>query len=194
MIKNKKIANVLNSYFDSVTDLLDLFPWPTQNDNENADALQNILKRFHNHPSLIKIKQLVNNQAKFSFQLVSVYTMKEVIEWLPSNKATAGEIRIKIFKASQFTFEYLTFCINEAILSGKFPHSLKLSNIMPVHKKKDLTDKYNYRPVSILPLLSKVFEKVMYDQLYIYLNKFLNELLCGFGKVHSTQHAIFKLM
>ena len=80
LLKNKKIADVLNSYFDSVTDSLDLFSWSTQTDNKNTDALQNILKRFHNHPSLIKIKQLVNNQAKFSFQPVSVCTMKEVIE------------------------------------------------------------------------------------------------------------------
>ena len=55
--------------------------------------------------------------------------------------------------------------------------SLKLSNIVPAHKKKGPTDKCNYRPVSILPLLSKVFEKIMYDQLYIYMNKFLNESL-----------------
>ena len=103
--------------------------------------------------------------------------MKEVIEVLPSNKATAGEIPIKILKESGFTFEYLTSCVNEAILSGKFPDSLKLSNIVPVHKKKDPTDKCNYRPVSILPLLSKVFEKMMYGQLYIYMNSFLNELL-----------------
>ena len=108
LLKNKKIA-VLNSYFDSVTDSLDLFSWSTQTDNENTDALQNILKRFHNHPSLIKIKQLVNNQAKFSFQPVIVYTVKEIIEGLPSNKVTAGEIPIKILKESGFTFEYLTF-------------------------------------------------------------------------------------
>ena len=142
------------------------------------------MKRFHNHPSSIKIEQLVNKQAKFFFQPVSVYTVKEVTE----------EIPIKILKENGFTFEYLTSCVNEAILSGKFPDSLKLSNIVPVHKKKDPTDKCNYRPVSILPLLSKVFEKIMYDQLYIYMNNFLNELLCGFRKAHSTQHALFKLL
>ena len=59
---------------------------------------ENILKRFHYHPSLIKIKQLVNNQAKFSFQPVSVHIVKEVIERLPSNKTTAGEIPFKILK------------------------------------------------------------------------------------------------
>ena len=80
LLKNKKIADVLNSYFDSVTDSLDWFSWFTQIDNVNIDAAQNILKRFHNHPSSIKIEQLVNNQAKFSFQPVSVHTVKEVME------------------------------------------------------------------------------------------------------------------
>ena len=152
LLKHMK-TDAFNSYFDSVTDSLDLFSWSTQTDNKNTDALQNILKRFHNHPRLIKIKQLVNNQAKFSFQPVSVYAVKEVIEGLPSNKATVGEIPIKILKESGFNFEYLTLCVNETILFSKFPDSLKLSNIVPVHKKKDPADKCNYRPVTILPLL-----------------------------------------
>ena len=139
----------------------------TQTDNENTDALQNILRRLQNDSSLIKIKLVVNNQTKFSCQPVSVLTVKEVIETLVSNKATAGEIPIKIFKESGFTVEYLTSCLNESISSGKFPDSLKLSNILPVHKKKDSTNKCNYGPVSVLPLLCKV---------------------------HSTQHALFKFL
>ena len=120
--------------------------------------------------------------------------MKGIIEEVPSNKATAEEIPVKISKESGFTFEYLTSCVNEAISSGKIPDCLKLSNIMPVHKLKDPTDKCNYRLVSILPLLSKVFENIVYDQLYIYKKIFLNELLCGFRKAHSTQHSLFKLL
>ena len=65
---------------------------------------------------------------------------------------------------------------------------------MPVFKKLDPTDKTNFRPVSVLPLLSKVFEKIMYDQLYEYAETFLNKLLCGFRKAHSTQHALFRLL
>ena len=68
LLKNKKIADVFNTYFDSVKYSLDLFSWSAETDNKNTDALQNILKRFHNHPSLIKIKQFVNNQTKLSFQ------------------------------------------------------------------------------------------------------------------------------
>ena len=63
---------------------------------------------FHNHPSLIKIRQLVNNQVELSFQPVSVHTVKEVIEGSPSNKAAAGEIPIKILKGSGFIYLFMT--------------------------------------------------------------------------------------
>ena len=63
-----------------------------------------------------------------------------------------------------------------------------------MYKKLYPSDKGNYRPVSDLPLLSKVFEKIIYDQLYEYLENFLSELLCGFRKAHSTQHALFRLI
>ena len=71
---------------------------------------------------------------------------------------------------------------------------MKIANITPVHKKDEPTDKKNYRPVSVLPLLSKVFERLLYDQLSDYLEKYLNTLLCGFRKAHPTQHALFKLL
>ena len=109
-------------------------------------------------------------------------------------KAAGGETPLKILKECDFSFHFLTNCINEDIKNKKFPDSLKLSDIVPVHKRKDPTDKTNYRPVSILPLLSKVFEKVMYIQLYDYMENFLNQLLCGFRKAHSTQHALFRLI
>ena len=56
-------------------------------------------------------------------------------------------------------------------------------------KKEDPLDKSNYRPVIILPLLSKVYEKVIHNQLSDYSDSFLNNILCGFRKAHSTQDA-----
>ena len=93
-------------------------------------------------------------------------------------------------KNSEFCFSELTKCINKTFNENKFPDTLKLSNIVPVFKKLDPTDKANFRPVMVLPLLSKVFEKIMCDQLYEYAETFLNKLLCGFRKAHSTQHAL----
>ena len=113
---------------------------------------------------------------------------------LPSDTVAAGEIPINVLKNCENCFFDLTNCINEAIRNNKFPDSLKLSDITPVFKKLDSSDKANYRPTSVLPLLSKVFEKIIYDQLYEYLENFLSELLCGFRKAHSTQHALFRLI
>ena len=75
------------------------------------------------------------------------------------NKAAGGEIPPKILKECDFSFHFVTDCINKAI-KNKFPDSLKSFNIVPAHKEKDTTDKTNYRPASIFPLLPKVFEKV----------------------------------
>ena len=85
-------------------------------------------------------------------------------------------------------------CINKAHKEKKFPGTLKLSNIVPVFKKLDSTDEINFRPVSFLPLLSNMFEKLMYDQRYEYAETFLNKLLCGFRKAHSTQHSLSRLL
>ena len=104
------------------------------------------------------------------------------------------EIPLHILKQSGFTYQMLTDCINGALSQGILPDSLKLANITPVHKKDETTDKGNYRPVSVVPLFSKIFEKVIYDQLSQYLEKYLNSLLCGFRKAHSSQQALFKLL
>ena len=66
--------------------------------------------------------------------------------------------------------------------------------LLQFFKKEDPFDKSNYRPVSILPLLSKVYGKVIYNQLSGYSESFLNNILCGFRKAHSTQHALFRLL
>ena len=76
----------------------------------------------------------------------------------------------------------------------KISRLLKNATITPVYKKDDPTYKVNQRPVSVLPLLSKIFEKVIYNQLREYMDLFLNKLLCGFRKAHSTQKALFKLL
>ena len=63
-----------------------------------------------------------------------------------------------------------------------------------MHKKNETTNKENYRPISVLPLISKIFERIIHDQLSEYLEKYLNSILCRFRKVHYTQHALFKLL
>ena len=131
---------------------------------------------------------------KFFFQSVFEDTVKNVLKNLPLDKATAGEIPVDIFKNSEFCFSELTKCTNKTFNENKFPDTLKLSDIVPVFKKLDPTYKTNFRPISVLPLLSKVFEKIMHDQLYEHAETFLNKLLCGFRKAHPRQHALFRIL
>ena len=60
--------------------------------------------------------------------------------------------------------------------------------------KKDPLDKTNYRPIRILPTVSKMFERILLSQLQRFWNKFLLPLLCGFRKVYSTQCALINLL
>ena len=69
----------------------------------------------------------------------------------------------------------MTECVNFTLKNGKFPGSLKNANITPVHKKDGPTDKVNYRPVSALPLLFKIFERVVYNQLGEYMDLFIHK-------------------
>ena len=59
--------------------------------------------------------------------------------------------------------------MNDSLKTGVFPDPLKLAEIRPIHKKEDPFDKHNYRSISILPLISKVFEKIMYSQVHSYI-------------------------
>ena len=101
---------------------------------------------------------------------------------------------MKLKSKCGFTSQMITDCINNVLSQDTFPESLKFANITPVHKKDKVSGNQNYRPVSVLPLLSKIFRKVIYDQLSQYLDKYLNSLLCGFRKAHFSQHALFKLL
>ena len=105
-----------------------------------------------------------------------------------------GEIPTKTLKECEFTFEILTQCINKSFTSTEFPDCLKQANVSAVFKKDNPLDKENYRPVSILPLLSKAYEKLLYNSLFDHEENIFNVILRGFRKANSTQLALFKLL
>ena len=174
ILKNKKIANTFNDHFRSIVVNLDLDHWEDHSvsPTKGVDRIDNIIKRYKNHPSIKNIKAKCNSVRIFSFQPISVDDVKTVIRDLKNNKSAGGEIQIQILKESEFTFGILTNCINKSIETGCFPDSLKVKNITVIFKKDDLLDKANFRPVSILPLISKVYERLIYNQLLEYRESF----------------------
>ena len=84
--------------------------------------------------------------------------------------------------------------INKCIIQGTFPNFLKKAIVSPVYKKKDSFKKENYRPISLLTALSKVFEKAVELQLSQFLEEKFSKFLCAYRKQFSFQHALFRFI
>lgn len=96
-----------------------------------------------------------------------------------SNERATGYDRIwaKLLKlAKPFIVVSVTDLVNTSLLTSKFPDSLKIAQVVPIHKKNSTLDKGNYRPVSILPVISKFFERSMNEQLTKFFNQHFNKV------------------
>ena len=71
---------------------------------------------------------------------------------------------------------------------------MKLANVTPVFKKGARTSKNNYRPVSILPILSKLFERLISKQLSEFFESILSKFQCGFRKGYGAQHCLLMML
>ncbi len=79
---------------------------------------------------------------------------------------------------------------NEVIENKKFPNKLKYADITPIFKKLECILVDNYRPVSILPVVSKIFERIMQKQMNIFVENRLSPYLCGYRKGYNAQYAL----
>ena len=109
---------------------------------------------------------------------------------LPATKATGPDaVGNHILKSISLSI-YLPLCklFNYSLQCGKFPTCWKAAKVCPIFKKNDNKNPANYRPISLLSNLSKVFERLVYKQLYSYFseNQLLNEKNSGFRQGDST--------
>ena len=101
----------------------------------------------------------------------------------------------KILKiSSEVSADTLHNLFNDMLKTGNFPDNLKLADITPVFKKKNPLHKVNYRPVSVLPSISKVIEKLMQRQISGYISNYLSPYFCGYRKGFSSQQALMSLI
>ena len=92
----EEVGKEFNQYFGHITDSLDLYEFPDEKVCEGLDDIDNIVYKFRNHPSIIKIKEQYKVKSNFSFRLATTEEIKAIIRDLPINKAAAGEIPVNI--------------------------------------------------------------------------------------------------
>ena len=174
------IANEFNKYFVEIGTRL----------AEDIDRPSGVtFESYFNH---------LNVTSEFKFQTVNEEIVLKVIDNLkPKTSYGTDMISNKLLKhVKNELLNPITNLINQTLSTGKFPKLLKIAKISPIFKKGDDTLLSNYRPVSVLPSVSKVFEKVIYNQIYEYFTdkKLLYNSQYGFRKNHSTEYAAMELI
>ena len=150
------------------------------------------------------IPQSSNCFEDYIMPLDCTFTLKEthcgdvqrLISSLQVNRAAGWDgISVRLLKeAGQVIVPSLTYIISLSIRSGYFPNKWKVSKVLPIYKDDIKSDPNSYRPISILPIVSKIIEKVIFNQLYEYLisNNLLADVQHGFRPMHSTLTALLE--
>ena len=120
--------------------------------------------------------------------------IEDVIKYFKPQKAVGpNSISPKILKDyRKQVSEPLSIIVNLSFSLGKFPDLLKQAKVIPIFKKGDKTNCNNYRPISLLSNIGKVFEKLIHQRLYFFLeqNKCIYPQQFGFRNHHSTNQAL----
>ena len=195
---NAEVAEILNNYFIDAVAGLDIEPFAVPADNISTDDIEKtdierIIKKYEEHPSILKIKENIVLDKKFVFNDICTKRVDEHISKLDPKKASIeNDIpTVVLIRSSDIVSTYLADIYNKSKNKNIFPPTLKLGTITPIHKKmvKTLVKK-DYRPVTLLPVMSKIYERNMHDEISSYMEEFLSPYLFGYRKNHSTEQCL----
>ena len=175
---NKLIAEGFNKYFVNIG--------------------PNIAKDIPSYDNVNPVDYIKNKLSKSIFlQPTNSEEISNLIKQLKNCSPGYDGITPKIVKLfSSKLSEPLTHIFNLSLSQGVFPDELKLAQVLPLYKSGDSTSLSNYRPVSVLPIFSKVLERLVYNRVFSFINK--NKLLYnyqfGFREGHGTNAALINLI
>ena len=177
----------MNDYFVNVTKNLDIPEFkieqlPINTNIVCIDPIDHFLFNYKNHPSILKINGIVKLTETFVFSKVNETQIKiEILEINPKKSARFNAIPSKIIKDStKVLTSPLTNLFNSSVIESVFPSDLKCANVTPLYKKDDNTNKENDRTISILTTISKIFERLMFQQITSFVSHVLSPCLCGY--------------
>ena len=190
-------AEILNTFFSNAVKNLKIPEY------QEADPLANNIShpifkailKYRNYSSIVAIKYL-NKGSRFDFCRVSVQNVVKEIKKLNTRKAIQyTDLPVKILKKNSGIFgnnicDFFSDCVDR----GDFPSILKIANITPVFKKGNRDLKGNYRPVSILPVCTKIFEKLLCKQIALFTDPLLSKFQCGFRKGYGAQDCLLAML
>ena len=167
--EDNKISEIFNTYFSNLVSNLNITIDKNLLSEEAGinDLILSTIKKYENHPSIKAIKNNVRHDKSFAFDPITLREIENEIQNLDLSKVVQEtDIPSKIIKENSDIFAPVFYnCFNENIRLETFPDTLKQASVNPIFKKGCRTSKENYRPVSILPNISKKFEKCLHRQI-----------------------------
>ena len=178
--KPKALAEIMNQYFV-----------------EKVQQLRQNLPPSNINPLSLPEKMMQNRRCSFSLQAVHPDQISKIISGLKSSKSCGiDNVDAYILKlGKEELIPVITHIVNLSIKYRVFPKYWKMAKVVPLHKKDDVTNPKNYRPVSLLSVTSKILERAVFAQLIIYLeeNNLLHPSHHGFRSKHNTSTAILQM-
>lgn len=191
LTNDQEIANIMNHYFVNITDSLNL------NLEHKIDDIDEITEKYKDHPSIVKIKRHHNQTSDHIFHHVTQEDIIKEINKLSANKSVpTTDIPIRIMKCckAEISKSLQKIFNNDVIDKCTFPNKLKYAEVVPIFKKKEKTLKNNYRPISLLPSIAKIFERLLSYQLNTFFENKFSDFLGAYRKGFNAQHALTRLL
>ena len=191
----KTVANEMNNFYVNIASQiggnLDL----EQGLDSNPEFVTKCISHFKDHPSVVSINSKMKKHA-FTLKHTDIDTVQGVIKNLDLTKATGSDqIPPKLLKPiAPFLCHHVKDIFNQCVDLSEFPKQAKNADVVPLYKKGDNLMMKNYRPVSILPCLSKILERTMLLQLNLFLDQILDPRVSAYRTGYSCQYALLRLI
>jgi len=165
---------------------------------DKVKTIRSSLQGHDRDPLNVLVRLLEGNQASFSTRSINPDLVDKIIRELKNSKASGVDnIDINILKLTRKTIvPSVCHILNLSLQNNKFPTKWKIAKVVPLYKGKgSKVDPKNYRPVAILPILSKVLERAMFLQVVNYMdgNSFFNPSHHAYRSFHSTTTAMLQM-
>ena len=192
--KHSNVSRIKDSTGNLITDATQMSNVFNEHFVNVADKIAKTIPRTPSSP----LRYLRDN-SKNSLYLepVTNFEVEDIISNLDSAKSVGPHsIPVNLLKIlKRYISHPLAELVNQSFLTGIFPQKLKVAKVVSIYKKSDPQDVSNYRPISLLPIFSKIYEKLMYTRLYSFVtcNKIIYPLQFGFQQYTSVDHALISM-
>jgi hypothetical protein len=195
--EDKEVAKEFKQQFSNAVKELNIdYDWqPTSEITGISDPIDKLIETYKDHPSIRKINEHIQTPNPIEFTEVSEESVLEFISKFDTSKATTFKnIPGKLLKEyAQTYYKSITKLVNKTVVTTEFPEKLKLADLNPTFKKDSRNAAKNYRPISVLPYVSKLYERIFKEQIQTNVDSFLSPYLCGYRKGFSAQHALISM-